>query len=867
MIVGIATISLEVRSTRPHDGWRGAAQAPARDDTGANRVLVSEHDCLYQLTTLAPVLDELPIGVWLADAEGRLLWGNRTALRLWGGEQLRRAEDCSVRLKGWWPETDTAIAAEEWPVRRALARGEAVRDRLIKTRGADGRWRFLRQSAVPLEGDGRPRGAVIIDQDVTDYIDAEEEQQLLINIARSSGDAVIGQSLDTRITFWNPAAEQLFGYRAEEVLGRTIAVVTPPALKHTLCELYQRVAQGEEIHQLPGRALHKSGELIDIALTMAPIRDRQGQIRGFVTACRDQRAHRQAERTLRLWGQALAASADGVIIVDARPPRRRIVFVNEALARLTGYRPQQLIGRTDRILLSRELDQPGLLELEQAMAEGRDAKVTLHTYHRDGTPLWIEVSVAPVRNSRGQPTHYVEIVSDVSERIRYQEELAHQANHDSLTGLPNRSLLRDRLHQALASAHRSGSRVALLFMDLDAFKYVNDSLGHDAGDQLLQMVSRKLVNCVREEDTVARLGGDEFVMILEDLDQPSDAGAVANKIMATLSQPFTLSGREIYIGCSIGIAVYPNDGEDETELLKKADAAMYRAKGAGKNTFRFYQPELDRHASERLSLESALRGAIRREEFVLHFQPQWDARDGTVVGVEALLRWQHPQRGLLGPDVFMPLAEETGLVVPIGRWILSAACAQMSIWREHFDWNFPMAVNLSARQFGDSGLLRTVLEALFDSRLPADGLELELTESMLMREPDTVLRTLRAFKDHGIRLAIDDFGSGYSSLNYLRRFPVDKLKMDRAFVADVCAGQREAALVGSIVALGHSLGLTVIAEGVENREQLAYLQRVDCDQVQGYLVGRPQPAPSLTQLVRACGGRLREPWWSSPHTH
>jgi len=466
-----------------------------------------------------------------------------------------------------------------------------------------------------------------------------------------------------------------------------------------------------------------------------------------------------------------------------------------------------------------------------------------------------------VRDSRGRVSHYVEIVSDVSDRVRYEEELALQANYDSLTGLPNRSLMRDRLRQALAAAHRGGGRVALLFLDLDSFKYVNDSLGHDCGDQLLKAVGERLAHCVREEDTVARLGGDEFVLILNELEQAADAGAVATKVTAALARPLHVSEREIYIGCSIGIAVYPDDGRDELELLKKADAAMYRAKDAGKNTFRFYTPELDRRAGERLALESALRGAVRRSEFVLHFQPQWDTRDGTLVGVEALLRWQHPQQGLVGPDVFMPLAEETGLIVLIGRWVLAAACEQLSGWRRHFGWDFPLAVNLSARQFGDPRLLESVQQALNDNGLPADGLELELTESMLMRDPDEVLRILHAFKDKGIRLAIDDFGTGYSSLNYLRHFPVDKLKMDRAFVGDVKAGPREAALASSIVALGHSLGLTVIAEGVESREQLDYLQQVECDQVQGFFVGRPLPATGLAHLVRTCDGRLGERHW------
>jgi diguanylate cyclase (GGDEF)-like protein len=442
------------------------------------------------------------------------------------------------------------------------------------------------------------------------------------------------------------------------------------------------------------------------------------------------------------------------------------------------------------------------------------------------------------------------VFRDVTETRRLTSQLAYQANHDALTRLPNRTLLQDRLGHALVRAQRSHQQLAVLFIDLDHFKRINDSLGHAAGDSLLRVVAERLQTCVREEDTVARLGGDEFVILLEDLPHGELATRVACQVLQALSPPFRVAGHEFFITSSIGISVFPKDGEDVQTLLKQADTAMYRAKEQGRNTFQFYTAALNVAILARLSLEHDLRYALARAQLRVHYQPQVDLERNQVMGVEALLRWQHPQRGLVLPSEFIPLAEDTGLILPIGEWALRTACAQGKAWQDQGLGPLRVAVNLSARQFLQAELLGLIAETLRESGLPPACLELEITESLLMRDIDGAISTLGALKAMGVQLAIDDFGTGYSSLSYLKRFPLDRLKIDRSFVRDITTGADDAAIALAVIAMAHSMRLQVIAEGVETATQLAVLQSGGCQQMQGFYFGYPLAAQAITKLLR-----------------
>lgn len=439
-------------------------------------------------------------------------------------------------------------------------------------------------------------------------------------------------------------------------------------------------------------------------------------------------------------------------------------------------------------------------------------------------------------------------------RKRYAQQLEYQANYDVLTGLANRNLLSDRLQQAILSAHRSGRMVAVLLHDLDHFKVINDSLGHAAGDALLQAIAGRLRSSIRETDTVARLGGDEFVIVIPDMMKVEDAAAVSCKVLDALSQPFNIENQEMYISASIGISFYPQDGDHEEILLKNVDLAMYRAKHKGRGNFCFYTEEMNARNRERQGMESELHHALKCEEFLLHYQPKVDLRTGEVVGAEALIRWQHRERGMISPEKFIPLSEETGLILPIGAWAMKTACGQNRAWQDARLPPISIAVNLSARQFRHHDLVGLVRQVLQETGLEPQYLELELTESVIMQEAEEAISTLLELKALGVQLSLDDFGTGYSSLSYLRKFPLDNLKIDRSFVKGITSNPHDTTIVKTVITLAHSLNLKVIAEGVETEEQLAFLQAHDCDEMQGYLFSKPLLPENVTSLF--AGGMI-----------
>jgi diguanylate cyclase (GGDEF)-like protein/PAS domain S-box-containing protein len=588
------------------------------------------------------------------------------------------------------------------------------------------------------------------------------------------------------------------------------------------------------------RNRRKDGSFYWERQTISVIRDGDGRIARYISVKEDTTLVREMAQALSMREQALASSSNGIIITKSSADDHSIVYVNPAFEDITGYKAHEVIGREGRFLVRDDLAQPGLNEIRSALHEKRASHAVLRNYRKDGSLFWNELHIAPISDlSRHETTHFVSVINDVSERIHYQQAIEHQATHDNLTGLANRTLLHDRISQAIAFARRSSRSVAVMLLDLDHFKRVNDAYGHSAGDDLLKEVSSRLRTCVRESDTVARLGGDEFVIVLADLTAADDVDAIAAKITESLAKPIMIGENESYVGASIGISLFPRDGEHGETLLRNADMAMYRVKEHGRNSVRTFSPEMATMAIERVDMEGALRRAIDRQELLLHYQPKIDLATRRIVGAEALVRWQHPQIGLVHPAEFIPLAEETGLVVPLGEWVMREAFRQHAAWRAAGLPPVKLAINLSARQFRLENLPDIVAEAMREHGAVASAFVFELTESMVMQDAERALGVMHELKKLGIALSLDDFGTGYSSLSYLRRFPIDEVKIDRSFVRDLRHDPDDAAIAAAVTALARTLGLRVVAEGVEQEEQVRVLEKLNCDEVQGYFFGRP----------------------------
>ncbi|SFB09796.1 PAS domain S-box-containing protein/diguanylate cyclase (GGDEF) domain-containing protein [Collimonas sp. OK607] len=561
-------------------------------------------------------------------------------------------------------------------------------------------------------------------------------------------------------------------------------------------------------------------------------------------------ARKRAEDALQLRERAIESSANAIIISSAKLPDYQVEYVNPAFERITGYSARDMIGRNLEMLHGDDHDQIGLEEIRAALREKRTANTVFRSYRKDGTLFWNELYVAPVKDSSGRVSHFVTSLYDITEMKSYEAELEHQARHDTLTGLANRNVLSDRLSQSIVYGELYGHRVWVLFVDLDRFKFVNDTLGHNAGDQLLKEVASRLKAFTREADTIARLGSDEFVLILpERLDEELSVGLI-QRMMDAIARPLQIEGYDFFLSCSIGVAVYPNDGTDPDSLLKHADIAMYRAKEMGNNNYQFYTAAMNERALERLQIEGDLRNALERKELLLYYQPQVDLRTGRMVGMEALIRWKHPQLGMISPTRFIDLAEETGLIVQMGAWVMHTACEQNKAWQRMGLGYLRMSVNLSTRQFFQQNLVQQVAEMLEATGLAPHYLEIELTESLVMTDVELAVGILNDLKSIGVQLSIDDFGTGYSSLAYLKSFPIDALKIDQSFVRDITVDQDDAAIVASIISLAHNLRLQVIAEGVETQEQLSYLQRHRCDEMQGFYFSEPVSAADIEIILR-----------------
>jgi diguanylate cyclase (GGDEF)-like protein/PAS domain S-box-containing protein len=548
----------------------------------------------------------------------------------------------------------------------------------------------------------------------------------------------------------------------------------------------------------------------------------------------------------------LNSIGDAVLCTDISG---RITYLNLVAETMTGWCREEAIGRPLAEVF-RIIDGPTRKTardpMEMAVEQNRTVGLTVNCVliRRDGFESAIEDSAAPIHDRGGRVIGAVIVFHDVSAARAMSSQMTHSAQHDLVTNLPNRLLLSDRITQTIALAHRQNRPIAVIFLDLDRFKYINDSLGHAIGDQLLQSVSRRLLASVRGSDTVSRLGGDEFVLLLSEIAYPEDAATSANKILHSLSAPHSIEGQDLHIDGSIGISVYPEDGEDAETLIKNADTAMYHAKENGRNNFQFFKAEMNVKAVERQSLEGSLRRALERKEFLLHYQPKVNLETGEITGVEALIRWRQPDRGLVPPSQFVPIAEDCGLIIQIGSWVLREACRQARAWQDAGLPPVPITVNVSAVEFRDKGFVESVRRTLSETGLEARYLGLELTEGVLMEDAESTASVLQELKAMGVHLAVDDFGTGYSSLSYLRQFPIDVLKIDQSFVHQITSDPDDSSIVSAIINMGKSLKHLVVAEGIETQEQRAYLQAQRCAEGQGYLFSRPLAAAQFAQLLQ-----------------
>jgi diguanylate cyclase (GGDEF)-like protein/PAS domain S-box-containing protein len=850
----------EVRDVEVHSGpivadGRTLLYSIIHDVTERKR---AEEGLLLSEQKYRNIVDYASVGIYRSTPDGTILMANPSLARILGYDSIGDLQQRNLA-------TDVYVTADdrENALARFAANGFAIEEELQwRKRGGTPIWVQLNAHAIDLR-----EGAEVFEGFVFDITERKlaDEQVASANAQRkavldaATRVSIIATDPHGVITVFNSGAERMLGYTADDVIGSrnvTELHLDTELVQHArrlAFELSERLAgfdvlvrraEREGLEEREWTYIRDNGEPVIVLLSVTALRDEHGNLTGYLHVGTDVTERKRAEETLRQQTAAMTASMDGMGILDGRLD---FTYVNDALAKLFGYpNPQEIIGRSICDLYEPP-EQVRLITTVVPLVQQRGRwRGEATGLRNDGALFPQEISLTAIDGGG-----MVCVVRDITERTYAEEQIKHLAYHDALTTLPNRLLFKDRVTVAISHAQRHDARVAVLFLDLDRFKVINDSLGHNIGDQLLQAVAARVQSCVRDSDTVARLGGDEFTLLLPELTHAEDAALVAQKILEAVRYPFHIEGREFYITTSIGISIFPDDGVDAENLIKSADTAMYQAKEQGRDNYQLFNAVVNAKALQRISLEHGLRRALTHHELAVHYQPIFDFRTNRITGMEALLRWTHPEMGPIPPATFIPLAEAIGVMIPIGTWALRVACRQAKEWHDAGFNTLSLAVNLSVCQLQQPDLLNVVRDILTETGLQARLLELEITESTAMQSPEASIRTLYDLKKLGIRISLDDFGTGHSSLAYLKRFPIDTLKIDQSFVRDITRDPDTAAIVTAIIAMGHSLRLKVIAEGVEFTDQATFLKRCSCDQMQGYLINVPMPAPELTAILSA----------------
>ena len=683
-----------------------------------------------------------------------------------------------------------------------------------------------------------------------------DNDSLLRTVIENLNDGIIVTDLGNRILHVNSRLAKLVGCEAEDMLGQP----AQPFLSMIEGWLFFCATPDEAQTGLyewrEGQLKRQDGRQFWAEVNSTPLYNPSGHPIATLITVTDITERKWLEEYLRLLESVVVNANELVMISQVEagddPLDLRIVYINDAFLKVTGHRAADVIGRTAQLLVGPKTDLDELTRIRETMIRHESVKAELILHRRDNTNFWADINTVPIRNEHGQVTHFVSVMREVTERKNAEEQLRRNAFHDPLTGLPNRLLFTERLTQIISRSKQiPGRKFAVLFLDLDRFKVINDSLGHMVGDQLLIAIARRLETCVKRTDIVARLGGDEFTILLDDIQTEDAANHVAERIHQELALPFTLNGYEVFTTVSIGIALSTTDFNHTEDLLRGADIAMYRAKASGKACHEVFDTEMHNEAMRQMQLENDLRRALERGEFRVYYQPIVSLTTGRLAGFEALMRWQHPERGLVSPGDFIPIAEETGLILPMGEWILMEACRQLSEWQKKYPQyrRLSMSVNISSRQFSQRGTIDLLKNVLEKTGLNPALLKLEITETAIMENTETAMEILLALKKMGVQLSVDDFGTGYSSLGYLYRFPMDVLKIDRSFISRVDTDGEKLELVRTIITLAWNLGMDVIAEGVETTKQLAQLKMLKCEYGQGYLFSKPMSAEHTEKFL------------------
>ena len=790
----------------------------------------------------ANTYDAIPNATILVDKDGIIRQANRAATKL--ADQPREALIGKHCHDIFHPNSSDPLLC---PICKKISAGEEM---MSLEHGSGNTGKYYDYSLAAINDSYGTQGMVQTIRDIsakklaeTKLVQSERYNRMLFE---HSPMGLALSRMDGSLVDINSAFAEITGHTIKETLKFSYWDITPEKYQSQEQDQLEGLAKAGEYGPYEKEYIHKDGHLVPVRLHgMLLEKDGESYIWSSVE---DITERKLAEKKLHQAAVVVESTAEAIIVTDAK---FKIISVNKAFTDITGYSEEEAIGKTPRILKSNQHSRDFYKTLWTEIHGYGRWQGEIWDRKKNGSlfPSWSTISA--IKDSNNNIINYISVFSDISTLKQSQEKLDFLAYHDPLTGLPNRLLLNDRIEHAVKGAQRKGLKVGLLFIDLDRFKNINDSLGHSIGDKLLKQVAVRLKSSIRDIDTVARLGGDEFVIVIEDINHTDDAILLANKLLTSFIKPFDISKHTLFITPSIGVSVYPEDGSDSETLIRNADTAMYHAKETGRNSCHLYSADLTDQAVERLTLESALRNAMDYQQFELFYQPQHSLQNNSLLGAEALLRWNHPEMGYILPNTFIPLAEDIGLIDKIGTWALKEACKQMQAWLYQGYKIGTIAVNISGMQFRQDNIINTVLDALTESGLPARHLELEITESTILKRPEQAIDSLNKLKEMGVRVSIDDFGTGYSSLSQLKQLPVNKLKIDQSFIRDISSDPDNEAIACAVIALGKSLKLNVIAEGVETEEEKQLLIAHGCDEAQGYLFGHPMPSETLTTQVLA----------------